>query len=128
MRVERGLLLLAAVLAVATACNQDFDPADRRAARIDQYEMLEQSCEVVGDRAVATGILASRADEPQGFGVVVRFFDGDVDLGRPQNVNHPEPIDPGDRWSWEAAVDAGGLAGELRCDVIQVVIGDDVDR
>jgi hypothetical protein len=123
----RRLLLPAAVLLVA-ACNQDFDPADRRAAARDEYDIRDQVCEVVGRQAVARGTLRSYADEPQGFGVVVRFFDGDVDVGRPQNVNHPEPIEPGGEWTWEATVDVDDPPADLRCNVIQVVIGDDVDH
>ena len=121
----RRLLLLAALLA-AVGCT-DFDPADRRAARRDEYDLRDRTCDVEGDRAVARGTLVSYADEPQGFAVTVRFFDGDVDLGRPQIVNHVAPLDPGDSWDWEASVDAGEV-DDLRCDVISVAIGDDVDR
>jgi hypothetical protein len=117
--------VLAALLLVV-GC-QDFDPADRRAANRDEYDIRDQDCEVAGDRAVARGTLTSYADEPQGFSVTVRFFDDDVDLGRPQIVDHVEPIEPGETWDWEASVDAGD-ATDLRCDVIQVAIGDDVDH
>ena len=117
-----GLLLLA-------ACGTDFDPADRRRADQDEYALLDQTCAVEGDRAVARGRVRSHADEPQQFGVVVRFFDGEVDLGRPQNVNGSELVEPGSTWSYEANVELDGeRPTDLRCDVIQVVIGDDVDH
>ena len=118
-------LLLLAILVLVVGC-KDFDPAERRAARRDEYDARVESCEIEGDRAVARGTLTSYADEPQGFAVTVRFFDGDVDLGRPQIVNHVEFIDPGDTWDWEASVDAED-ATDLRCNVISVAIGDDVD-
>jgi hypothetical protein len=121
----RRLLLVALVL---TACNQDFDPADRRAATPDQYELSDTVCLQQGDSIVATGSLTNRSGEPNGFGVVVRWFDGDVDAARPTNVNHPELLDDGERWAWEARAEVDGAVGDLRCDVIQVVIGDDVDR
>ena len=119
-------LAAAAALLLAVGC-RDFDPEERRAARIDEYEIRDRTCEVVGDRLVATGKLISRVDEPQGFSVTVRFFDGEVDVGRPPIVNHPELIDPGDSWAWEASVETGGTVADPRCDVIQVAIGDDVD-
>jgi hypothetical protein len=113
------------VVLLVVGC-KDFDPAERRAAARDEYDIRDQTCEVEGDRAVARGTLTSYADEPQGFSVTVRFFDGDVDLGRPQIVNHPEHIEPAGTWDWEASVAAGDVV-DLRCNVIQVAIGDDVD-
>jgi hypothetical protein len=122
----------AALLLVAC---KDFDPANRRAALQSEYELRDQTCEVVGygsedgfsGTAVATGTLISHADEPQGFAVTVRFLDGDVDVGRPQIVNHTELIEPGDSWDWEASVELDERPTDLRCNVIQVAIGDDVD-
>jgi hypothetical protein len=130
----RRLLVLALLL---TACNQDFDPADRRAALQDEYELRDQTCEVAAalessDQfagvAQATGTLFNRTDDAEGFGVVVRFFDGDLDLGN-TSVNHPELIEPGESWAWEAGgVELDRRPTELRCDVIQVAIGQDVDH
>jgi hypothetical protein len=33
---------------------------------------------------VASGVLTNRSGAPHGFAVIVRFLDGDVDLGPPQ--------------------------------------------
>ena len=121
----RRLLLVVAVLLVA-GCT-DFDPANRRAADQSEYELQDRTCAVEGSRLVARGTLISHADEPQGFAVTVRFFDGDVDVGRPRIVNHPEPVEPGESWAWEAAVEVDRRPTDPRCDVIQVAIGDDVD-
>ena len=128
----RRLLVLVLLLA---ACNQDFDPADRRAALQDEYELDDQSCETatnqVGDRvagvAVARGTLANRTDDAEGFSVTVRFFDGDIDLGN-TIVNHPELMEPGESWDWEAGIEIDEVPTDLRCNVIQVAIGQDVDH
>lgn len=124
----RRLVLVGLGVVLLGACNQPFDPDDRRAAARDEYDLADQTCRVEGDRAVATGRVISYADRAEGFGVVVRFFDGGRDLGRPQNVNHPTLVAPGESWTYEASVDASDLEGALRCDVIQVVLGQDVDR
>ena len=66
----------------------------------------------------STNLLRSR---DTGFGVIVRFLDGDVDLRRPQTVTHPELAD-GDTWDWEVGLDVDDTLADLRCNVIQVVI------
>jgi hypothetical protein len=118
--------LLALVL-LLSACNQEFDPADRRAADRDEYDIRDETCGVEGGRAVARGTLRSYAEVPEGFSVTVRFWDGAVDLGRPQIVDHVELLASGETWDWEASVDAGD-ATDVRCNVIAVAIGQDVDH
>ena len=115
---------------LAAACNESFDPDDRRLATQDEYALSDQTCGVDGGRAVATGTLTNLSGRDTGFGVIVRFLDGDVDLGRPQTVEHPEPLADGDTWAWEVDldVDAATPPTDLRCNVIQVVLGDDVTR
>ena len=111
---------------VAAACNEDFDPDDRRLATQDEYALSDQTCGVDNGRAVATGTLTNHSGRDTGFGVIVRFLDGDVDLGRPQTVEHPEALADGDTWAWEVGLDVDDPPADLRCNVIQVVLGDDV--
>lgn len=128
-RVVRVLATLAAVLVAALvlgACGEDYDLDARRIATIDEYALAEQTCTAAGGRAVAAGDLTNRSGRDTGFGVIVRFLDGDVDLGRPQTVTHPEPLADGETWSWEVGLDVDDAPSDLRCNVIQVVIGDDV--
>ena len=119
-----ALVLSAGVVGVA--CSSDFDPNDRRLAAQDEYALSDQTCGVDGGRAVATGTLTNFSGRNTGFGVIVRFLDGDVDLGRPQTVEHPEPLADGDTWAWEVGLDVDSPPADLRCNVIQVVLGDDV--
>lgn len=121
----RRLLVLALLL---TACNQEFDPAERRAATLDQYGLTTGGCRQEGGELVLDGTLVNRSGQPNGFGVVVRWFDGDVDAARPTNLNHPELLPDGETWRWEASTSVDGTIGDPRCNVIQVVIGRDVDR
>lgn len=121
-----ALGLVAAATAVLGACGEDYDLDARRIATVDEYALAEQTCAAAGGRAVATGDLTNRSGRDTGFGVIVRFLDGDVDLGRPQTVTHPEPLDDGETWSWEVGLDVDDAPSDLRCNVIQVVIGDDV--
>jgi hypothetical protein len=126
-----GGVVAALVVAGATslvACAEDFDPNDRRLATQDEYALNDQTCAVRGDRAVATGTLTNHSGRNTGFGVIVRFLDGDVDVGRPREVAHPEPLADGDTWAWEVGHDIDEPPADLRCNVIQVVIGDDVNR
>ncbi len=118
-------VLLSAVALLSIGCT-DFDPADRRIADAGQYELQDQACGAEADRARASGVLANRSGSSQGFGVIVRFFDGDVDLGRPQTVEHDELLDDGATWGWEVDLPIDERPADLRCSVIQVVIGDDV--
>ena len=131
-RRQIGLVVALALGAglLAAACNESFDPDDRRLATQDEYALSDQTCGVDGGRAVATGTLTNLSGRDTGFGVIVRFLDGDVDLGRPQTVEHPEPLADGDTWAWEVDldVDAATPPTDLRCNVIQVVLGDDVTR
>lgn len=122
-----AVLGLAAVAAgVLGACGKDYDLDARRLATLDEYVMADQTCGVADGRAVATGALTNLSGRDTGFGVIVRFLDGDVDLGRPQTVTHPEPLADGDTWAWEVDLDVDATPTDLRCNVIQVVIGDDV--
>lgn len=121
--MRRGLLFAMTVLSVGCT---DFDAADRRIADVDQYELQDQRCDATGPRASASGVLVNRSGSPQGFGVIVRFFDGDVDLGRPQTVEHDELPADGAPWAWEVDLPLDEPPEDLRCSVIQVVIGDDV--
>jgi hypothetical protein len=118
--------VLALTLLLAVAC-QDFDPADRRAATPDQYEVTSM-CGANNDHVAANGTLINRSGEPNGFAVTVRFFDGEVDLGRPQTVNHVEPLAAGETWRWSLDFEAPHAPSDLNCAVIQVAIGDDVDH
>jgi len=111
---------------VLGACGKDYDLDARRLATIDEYALADQRCEDASGRAVASGTLTNLSGRDTGFGVIVRFLDGDVDLGRPQTVTHPEPLADGDSWSWEVDLDVDATPTDLRCNVIQVVIGDDV--
>ena len=127
-RWEIGLvaaLVLGAGL-VGVACSEDFDPNDRRLATQDEDALSDQTRAVDAERAVATGTLTNLSGRDTGFGVIVRFLDGDVDLGRPQTVEHPEPLADGDTWAWEVGLDVDSPPADLRCNVIQVVLGDDV--
>lgn len=131
MRRRQIGLVVALVLGaglVAAACNESFDPNDRRLATQDEYALSDQTCGVDGGRVVATGVLTNLSRRDTGFGVIVRFLDGDVDLGRPQSVEHPEPLADGDTWAWEVGLDVDAPPADLRCNVIQVVLGDDVTR
>ena len=114
------------VLAGLAGCGKDYDLDARRLATLDEYAMADQTCGVEGGRAVATGTLTNLSGRDTGFGVIVRFLDGDVDLGRPQTVEHPEPLADGNTWAWEVALDVDDSPADLRCNVIQVVLGDDV--
>ena len=127
-RRQIGLVVALALGAglVAAACNESFDPNDRRLATQDEYALSDQTCGVDGGRVVATGVLTNLSRRDTGFGVIVRFLDGDVDLGRPQSVEHPEPLADGDTWAWEVGLDVDAPPADLRCNVIQVVMGDDV--
>lgn len=111
---------------VGVACSEDFDPNDRRLATQDEYALSDQTCTFDAGRTVATGTLTNLSGRDTGFGVIVRFLDGDVDLGRPQTVEHPEPLADGDTWAWEVDLDVDSPPADLRCNVIQVVLGDDV--
>ncbi len=125
---EIGLVAALALGAglVGVACSEDFDPDDRRLATQDEYALSDQTCSVDAGRAVATGTLTNLSGRDTGFGVIVRFLDGDVDLGRPQTVEHPERLADGDTWAWEVDLDVDDSPADLRCNVIQVVLGDDV--
>ena len=128
-RWEIGLAAALVVgLGLVAACNEDFDPNDRRLATQDEYALSDQTCGVSDGRAVATGTLTNLSGRDTGFGVIVRFLDSDVDLGRPQTVEHPEPLADGDTWAWEVGLDVDDPSADLRCNVIQVVLGDDVTR
>ena len=126
------MVLVAALVLVAglvgVACSEDFSPDDRRLATQDEYALSDQTCSVDAGRAVATGTLTNLSGRDTGFGVIVRFLDGDVDLGRPQTVEHPERLADGDTWAWEVDLDVDDSPADLRCNVIQVVLGDDVTR
>jgi hypothetical protein len=123
-----ALAVLGLLCLLASACNQDFDPEDRRAATQDEYDVRTTSCGNEHGTAAARGTLTNHSDGPNGFSVTVRFFDGDNDLGN-TIVDHVEPIAIGEDWSWEGSVELDGtVEGELRCDVIQVAIGRDVDH
>ena len=131
--MRRGQIGLVVALALgagllAAACNESFDPDDRRLATQDEYALSDQTCSVDAGRAVATGTLTNLSGRDTGFGVIVRFLDGDVDLGRPQTVEHPERLADGDTWAWEVDLDVDDSPADLRCNVIQVVLGDDVTR
>ena len=117
----------ALLLLFAPACNQEFDAAERGSATQDQYALTNQTCEVQGDRLVATGDLKNHSGSAQEFGLVVRYFDGEVDIGRPQSLDRTEVLADGATWSWEVAQPIDEPPERPRCDVIQVVIGSDVD-
>lgn len=119
-----GLVMVTALALVA--CGKDYDLDARRTATPDEYTLSNQTCEVAAGRAVAAGDLVNHSGRETGFGVIVRFLDGDVDLGRPQTVTHPEDLADGEAWSWEVGLDVDSTPADLRCNVIQVVIGDDV--
>lgn len=114
------------VLAGLAGCGKDYDLNARRTATPEEYALSNQTCGVEDGRAVAAGTVTNFSGRDTGFGVIVRFLDGDVDLGRPQTVTHPEPLADGDAWDWEVGLDVDGAPADLRCNVIQVVIGDDV--
>lgn len=116
----------AAVLTMALGCSS-YDMNDRRLATQLEYAISDQTCGVEGDRVVATGVLTNHSGRDTGFGVIVRFLDGDVDLGSPPEVDHPEPLTDGDTWAWEVGLDIDERPADLRCNVIQVVLGDDVN-
>jgi hypothetical protein len=124
----RRVMVLFAVGMLVSACNEQFDDAERGAAARDEYDIRDQTCVAAGDHAVATGVLVNLSESTQEFGVVVRFFDGDVEVGRPQNVNGDEAIEHLSTWDWEAAVPLDDPPDDLRCNVIQVVNGTDVSR
>ncbi|HMQ26395.1 MAG TPA: hypothetical protein PKA98_10445 [Acidimicrobiales bacterium] len=119
-----GLVTVTALALVA--CGKDYDLDARRTATPEEYALSDQACAVAEGQALATGTLTNFSGRDTGFGVIVRFLDGDVDLGRPQTVTHPEPLAVGDTWSWEVGLDVEEPPADLRCNVIQVVIGDDV--
>ena len=125
-----GVLAALGVVAFAAvalgACGKDYDLDARRLATPEEYALSDQTCGVEDGRAVATGTVTNFSGRDTGFGVIVRFLDGDVDLGRPQTVTHPDPLADGDTWSWEVGLDVDEPPADLRCNVIQVVIGDDV--
>ena len=75
---------------------------------------------------MATGTLTNQTGRDTGFGVIVRFLDGDVDVGRPQEVAHPEPLADGDTWAWEVDLAVDDPPADLRGTVIQVVLGDEI--
>lgn len=128
MRSWAGLAVAITLLTVGAACSEDFDPGDRRLATQGEYALADQACGFNDGRAVATGTLTNHSGRNTGFGVIVRFLDGDVDVDRPQEVAHPEPLADGVSWAWEVGLDVDAAPADLRCNVIQVVIGDDVDR
>lgn len=121
-----AVLLIVTAATLVTACADDFDPDDRRLATQDEYALGDQTCGFESGRAVATGTLTNHSGRDTGFGVIVRFLDGDVDLGRPQEVAHPDPLVDGDTWAWEVGLAVDDPPADLRCNVIQVVIGDAV--
>lgn len=116
---------LLGVVALA-GCGKDYDLEARRLATFDEYATADQTCGIEGGRAVASGTLTNLSGRDTGFGVIIRFLDGDLDLGRPQTVTHPEPLADGGTWDWEVGLDVDDAPTDLRCNVIQVVIGDDV--
>ena len=118
---------MAGLLAVQmTASCSDFDPADRRLARQDEYALHNQHCTLSEGRLVATGDLVNHSGRSVGFAVIVRFLDGDVDLGGPQTVTHVRPLDGGETWRWEVGLPLNSTPAEPRCNVIQVALGNNV--
>lgn len=126
MMARWSVALVLVSASVLVGCT-DFDPDDRRLARQDEYALDAQQCTISDGVVIATGELTNHSGEANGFGVTVRFFDGDVDLGRPQSVDHPEPLADGETWAWEVRLATdGSTVADLRCNVIQVAVGQDV--